>query len=1055
MFNDDHLYIPQYTQLIQGGIAQLSDIKPSDWTEKKVMMGKPRPGPFRYDYTPYVREIIDCLAPDHPARKVAVMKGSQIGFALHIDTPIPTPDGFKKMSDLKAGDYVFNEFGKPVLVTMATDFMYGHKCYKVTFTDGTEIIADAEHLWTVFDLKDVERTLNTEYIAKRFKKTGISGKIRNRYYVNNSKPIEGVEKKLPFDPYLLGLWLGDGCKSSNAITATKDDAEFYRDELHKKGIKVTITPYADQPNTVSMRIQAVFNKWMGGSNIYGHKHIPDIYFTASVNQRLELLQGLIDTYGHVMKGGCTEFYNIDRNLIEQVRVLIASIGYKVTMREGDNSGKETIIHPTRRYKMKNIFILNFKGTKELPVARLPRKAERLMSDLDIRKEIHKRWISNVEEVESSPVKCISVDSPTHLYLASKSYIPTHNSSGVIYPGIGWMIEHNPGNCYLMVGSPDLVPKAMVKIDLLLTAADLRRFISDQSGRERKGKTGDTNLQKDFPGGYVSVGNANNHKNIAQVDLQYIFLDDLDKMKGTSAASGDLIKLIENRAKAYKDIYKEFLISTPLLKGTSLIEPAYLLGDRRKRMIECPCCHDPIIFRWKVSEGEVIDPLTEDIAIGTGGIHYDINNHGQVIDKSVGYICYKCSGFFNDKDKYNMLNGGFWKPTAIPSWEGYRSYHIPSLYAPIGMFDWVNAARDYEEAHPAGVRIESKYQVFVNEIEGETYQLMGTAPKAAEIQSNQRPYNIGEVPELQSIKDGNGRIVLLTFGSDCNGTVYGVNGATKNDARIDYEIVAHSENGATYSVVHGSVGTFIPLEGTNKADREYWTYEHNKPNSVWPVVHDIITRPYISDDGKYYYVNTPGIDTGAYTNFVESYIDWTIGRNPSNPVVGVRGKREEAYLRNKQNIALFEQGKARTDVYFLQVGLYKDKVSENMKLKWDGKEDQPANFMNFPFSERYVCPAKLKHYQQRGVPYTGDLLYQYDNYFEHFESEERKPITLKDGAEAFRWVKRKSNVKNHLWDCRIYNEALRDIIVRNLQNILSPRPKEFVWTDYVRYVLGVA
>ena len=705
MFTDNNLYIPQYSTIIRGGIAQISDIKPSDWTEKKVMMGKPRPGPFRYDYTPYVREIIDCFAPDNPARKVAIMKGSQIGF----------------------------------------------------------------------------------------------------------------------------------------------------------------------------------------------------------------------------------------------------------------------------------------------------------------------------------------------------------SAGVIYPGIGWMIENNPGNCYLMVGSADLVPKAMGKIDLILSSADLRRYISDQSGRARKGKTGDTNLQKDFPGGYVFVGNANNHKNIAQVDLQYILLDDLDKMKGTSESSGNLITLIGNRAKAYKDSYKMFLISTPLTKANSLIEPAYMLGDRRKRMIECPCCHEPIIFKWKVAEGDIINQLDGDIATNPGGIDYECNNHGQVIAKSVGYICYKCAGWFNDKDKYNMLNGGYWKPTAVPSWEGYLSYHIPSLYAPIGMFDWLNAARDYEEAHPGGIRNEAKHQVFVNEIEGDTYEVTASAPKASDIQGNQRNYDIGIVPELQSIRDGTGRIVLLTLGSDCNGTVAGVNKATKNDARIDYEIVAHAENGATYSVVHGSVGTFVNLEGNDKANRDYWTYEPNKPNSVWPLFYEIITQPFKGDNGNYYFVNTPGVDTGAYSNFVESFIDWTIGRNPGNPLVGVRGKREEAYIRSKQNTALFEIGKARNDVYFLQVGLFKDILSDYMKLKWDGQETQPANFMNFPKSERYVCPIKTKYYKQLNLEYKGDLLYQFDNYFAHFESEERKPVVLKDGAEAFRWVKKRSNVQNHLFDCRVYNLALKEIIVSILKKQISA--KEFMWPDYVKFVLG--
>jgi hypothetical protein len=78
-----------------------------------------------------------------------VVGGSGSGKALALDTPIPTPNGFVNMGDLKPGDLVFGRDGKPITVTGAYDVMTEHQCYEVVFSDGSSITADADHLWTV------------------------------------------------------------------------------------------------------------------------------------------------------------------------------------------------------------------------------------------------------------------------------------------------------------------------------------------------------------------------------------------------------------------------------------------------------------------------------------------------------------------------------------------------------------------------------------------------------------------------------------------------------------------------------------------------------------------------------------------------------------------------------------------------------------------------------------------------------------------------------------------------------------------------------------------
>ena len=77
----------QLRQILEGSRAAISTIKPSDWVEANLVMRKPFPGPFRYDRTPYTREIIDCLDPNHPAKWIAFMKGAQIGASAGVIIP--------------------------------------------------------------------------------------------------------------------------------------------------------------------------------------------------------------------------------------------------------------------------------------------------------------------------------------------------------------------------------------------------------------------------------------------------------------------------------------------------------------------------------------------------------------------------------------------------------------------------------------------------------------------------------------------------------------------------------------------------------------------------------------------------------------------------------------------------------------------------------------------------------------------------------------------------------------------------------------------------------
>ena len=139
----------------------------------------------------------------------------QTGKALALDTPIPTPTGWTTMEDVKIGDNILSPAGNNVSVTMKTETMYNHNCYKLYFDNGEEIIADADHLWEVDSSywRTGKKVITSQEIYDRYesKSQNKRGKgVQGSLYVNKSKPISFIKNSLDIDPYLLGVWLGDG-----------------------------------------------------------------------------------------------------------------------------------------------------------------------------------------------------------------------------------------------------------------------------------------------------------------------------------------------------------------------------------------------------------------------------------------------------------------------------------------------------------------------------------------------------------------------------------------------------------------------------------------------------------------------------------------------------------------------------------------------------------------------------------------------------------------------------------------------------------------------------
>jgi phage terminase large subunit GpA-like protein len=612
------------------------------------------------------------------------------------------------------------------------------------------------------------------------------------------------------------------------------------------------------------------------------------------------------------------------------------------------------------------------------------------------------------------IDCFAPDHPAR-DIALMGSAQFGKTASIIIPAIGYIIANDPGNIIMTVGHEDLVAEAMDKIDAMLDTTGLRKLIKPTAQRVKAQKTGDTNTIKQFPNGYLKLSAASNPKIWRQTDYKFGLIDDYEAVKGISKTAGNQRDLIEKRFTAYATTYKRLFVSSPEVEQTSNILEVYKLGDQRKFVVPCPCCSVFIELRWSI-EGR-------DGAMA--GMTWKLDDKGNLIPESVGYICQECGGFFTDQNKSDYVGRGYWQPTAKPFRPSFYSYHMSSLYSPHGMTSWTDYVYKWLEAHPQGEpRTEGKYQTFLNLNLGEPYKATGEAPNANALQRNIRNYEIGTVPEKLSQRDGNGKIVLLTCACDLNGV--------EDDARLDYEVVAWSETGASYSITHGSIGTFIPLENTLKIkqDRERWTYHHNKPNSVWPKLRYILGSKIPADTGRNMQIFIAGIDCGHYTNHAYAFID-----KPNVPrvmVVGLKGDKEGKYRRFGIDTPAIRPARERPNLYMVEVNQVKDDMAALIKLQWDSNNDpqQPPGFMNYP------------------TPSGG--MYLFNNYFLHYEAEHRVIETKEGEGIAAKWVKKTSAHQNHFFDVRVYNMAVRDILVALLCKEL--KMKTYGWADYVDILL---
>ena len=529
----------------------------SEWADTYRVLPSTSAVPGKWDTSlvPYMREVMDCLSDSSPVREVDFMKAAQVSGPLDITTPILTVDGWKTMEELQPGDVVFDENGNLTNVTGVSEIFENRKCYKMVFSDGSEVVCDSEHLWTFV------------------------------------------------------LW--------------------------KKG-------------------------------------------------KYKLL------------------YTNKTSKIKYLRAVGNALNFKLIT--PDNTG---------------------------------------------------RYLKAVEPVDSVPVRCISVDAPSHLFLCGKSKIPTHNTESANC-WLGYIIHLAPAPTMVVQPSLDVLKSySQQKITPLITICP---EISERVKEAKSRDSGNTMFFKEFPGGFLKLSGANSAASLRSMAIKNLFLDEVDAYEDDVEGEGDPVDLAMARTRTFSN-KKVFRCSTPTISGFSRIEQAYLESDQRKYYVPCPHCGEKHVLEWA------------NFVIPTGE-----NNIKQ--PQNAFMVCPHCGCKIDEMSKPYMLENGEWRVTAPENEHPKRrGYHISTLYSPLGWFSWGDIAEQWLKAQ----QDTSRLKTFINTILGETWAEDGEQLDYETLYENNRVCYDAELPS---------EVLVLTCAVDVQ------------DDRLEYEIEGWAVGNRSYGIEYG-------------------------------------------------------------------------------------------------------------------------------------------------------------------------------------------------------------------------------------------------------------
>jgi hypothetical protein len=370
-------------------------------------------------------------------RTIGIMGPSSSGKAQPMRSLVYTPVGPKRMGDIRVGDSVcvpfYKESGTKPFAQVTGVYPQGERdVYRLHFNDGTSVDASDEHLWAVerkHCWNPVRRTVTTKWLFDSIKEHP-----RWAYHleIKNTDPMEFFSwPKDRLHPYLLGVLLGDGGLTGNGsvIISGVDKELFDRIKpMIPDGLSLKLNDRCSYrisgPNRGGAKnplLQTLKSLGLMGKGSH-EKFVPRSYLYGSIDDRIELIRGLLDTDGYASKKtGAVIFYSTSTQLAKDFQLLIQSIGG--TCKTGIKQSHFKYNEEKRSGRPCCICTVNYHNPEGLFF--LPRKKR---SCRPRQRGSGFRHIVKIDFIGREPVQCILVDHPEHLYITDNC-VPTHNTNG--------------------------------------------------------------------------------------------------------------------------------------------------------------------------------------------------------------------------------------------------------------------------------------------------------------------------------------------------------------------------------------------------------------------------------------------------------------------------------------------------------------------------------------------------------------------------------------------------------------------------------------------------
>lgn len=383
--------------------------------------------------------------------------------------------------------------------------------------------------------------------------------------------------------------------------------------------------------------------------------------------------------------------------------------------------------------------------------------------------------------------------------------------------LGYIMHISPGPILAVQPTVDIAKRFSKQ--RVATMIDETPVLKERAVDTKYKDSDNTILMKGFPGGTMMMAGANSAAGLRSMPIRYLFCDEIDAYPTDLDNEGSPLALAEKRTTTFNR-RKIFLCSTPTIKDASAIELEFRKGDQQYFHVPCPHCNYMQKLDWKNLKWDEGNPDT------------------------TKYACIDCGVLIEERYKTKMLSAGQW--VASKTGDGKtRSYHLNSLYSPLGWKSWSGIVRDFLQAKDDPVLLKT----WVNTTLGETWEDQYSASlDPMNLMGRAEDYTLNNVPV---------GVIAVTCGVDVQ------------DDRVAVSLYGFGESEETWVLLHQEISG--DLSGT-----EIW-------DSLDNVRHTPITRA----DGKKLSVLVTAIDSGGH--FTQTVYDYA--RQRRGAVIAVKGSSQ--------------------------------------------------------------------------------------------------------------------------------------------------------------------